>query len=243
MKNFNNKRLACLSFPKFSVGNLNDYRSPTKNFGDDKLMYLILITLILFIAPLFSQEEVREINYQSIKQTIQSGNLDRALKDVEDLLKENPGDATLALYQAEIWLDKGEKLYQKRKYKSAFIEFGKVYKVWSNHAFVRQRYNELKDKSPLMDYQEEKSKPISLVPIGLQGTGNPQVATNDNQGIAGEVNVDNPKPDEELTWKSLAPKEQILYKHIIRLENLMVITVFILGIINISLLYTISKKK
>ncbi len=205
---------------------------------------LILISLI-FMIPLFSQEEVREINYQSIKQTIQSGNLDRALRDVEELLKENPGDATLALYQAEIWLDKGERFYQKRKYKSAFIEFEKVYKVWSNHAFVRQRYNELKDKSPLIDYQEEKSNSISLIPIGLQGTGNPQVATNDNSEITDNVNTDSskPNPDEELTWKSLPLKEQILYKHIIRLENLMVITVFILGIINISLLYIISKKK
>lgn len=199
------------------------------------MKYLILI-ILFFVISLFPQETGREINYQSIKQMIQSGDLDRALIDTEELLKENPGDATLALYQAEIWLNKGERLYQKKKYKSSFAEFEKAYKVWNNHPVVRQRYLELKDKNPLIDSTDDKSL-TSIVPIGLQGTAN-QGSLDNGKNTSSEDFL-----NEAETWKSLDAKDRILYKHIIRLENLIMISLFILGLINISLLYIILKKR
>ena len=190
---------------------------------------IIVIILIFFLTlKVMPQEAVRDINYQTIKLMIQSGDLDKALIDTEELLRENPGDATLALYQAEIWLNKGERLYQKRKYKSALVEFEKVYKVWNNHTLVRQRYLELKDKNPLVDYQDENVNMTPIPPIGLQGNG---------------INLGRTSNDEGDVWKSLEAKDQILYKHIIRLENLLIISLSLLGIINISLLLVIYKKR
>ncbi|MBK8395586.1 MAG: hypothetical protein IPL26_10125 [Leptospiraceae bacterium] len=208
---------------------------PTIRLTLDRILSIILTINLFLIFPLYSQEPVREINYQSIKQKIQAGYLDGALKDTEDLLRENQGDATLELYQAEIWIEKGERYFKRRKYRSSLIEFEKVYKVWSNNGFVRQRYFELKSMQPLVDYEEDNTSLTALVPMGLQGT-------EIRQDLLDESKT-NSSDGEDIDWKSLDAKDRILYRHIIRLENLLVAALLLLGIINVSLLYTISKKK
>lgn len=201
--------------------------------------------LFLFISlSIFSEEEGGQINYQSIRQMIRSGKLEAALKETEDLLADNPGDATLALYQAEIWLEKGEKLYQRRKYKSALVEFEKVYKVWNNHAFVRQRYEELKNKKPLLDAADERPLFSPIVPMGLQGGSIPQnkdpELSEKNKTI--EKSSD-PMRSDEVLLSEMDSKDRLLYRHIIRMENYLIIALTLLGIINISFLFNMSKKK
>ena len=196
---------------------------PTIRLTLDRILSIILTINLFLIFPLYSQEPVREINYQSIKQKIQAGYLDGALKDTEDLLRENQGDATL------------ERYFKRRKYRSSLIEFEKVYKVWSNNGFVRQRYFELKSMQPLVDYEEDNTSLTALVPMGLQGT-------EIRQDLLDESKT-NSSDGEDIDWKSLDAKDRILYRHIIRLENLLVAALLLLGIINVSLLYTISKKK
>lgn len=104
----------------------------------------ILMLSYLLSFPVVSQ--TINSSYTEIEEKIAVGKLDEALKETEEELTEHPADAKLSLYQAKIWVEKGEALYKQRKFKSAFAYYQKAYKVWQTHPVVWERYHELKGK-------------------------------------------------------------------------------------------------
>ena len=88
-----------------------------------RIIFLYFLLLLLLTLPIFSQ--AINSSYAGIEEKIAMGRLDEALKETEAELTEHPADAKLSLFQAKIWVEKGEALYRQRKFKSAFVYYQK----------------------------------------------------------------------------------------------------------------------
>jgi tetratricopeptide (TPR) repeat protein len=109
-----------------------------------------ILLIILFANNLFSQAGDSE-KYSELRSLLDSGDLQVAEETIESLLAKDPGEPKLTLYQTEIWIEKANRFYDQRKFKSAFALYEKAYKNWNSHPVVRKRYFELKDRR-LVDY-------------------------------------------------------------------------------------------
>ena len=169
-----------------------------------------------------------ETRFFHLKQMLNKGEIESVIKQSEELLKEYPADATLALYQAEAYTQRGERFYRRRKFKSAFLDYEKVYKVWQNNLLVQTRYNELKSIPNLKDEPDEIDKNVvsMLVPFGLQG------------GLEKRVSEELAKPKTELSEEA-----KILLEHTKKMENLFFISLLFFGVINLSFLFLLIQRR
>lgn len=161
---------------------------------------------------------------------IQVGEIERAIKTTTELLKDNPSDATLLFYQTEALFERSERNYKRRKFKSAFMDVEKVYKVWQNNILVRQRYDELKNKSNLIDEPDSLEKKFfnTVVPISMMG------------GVEDKLKEGSALNKSE---QGFSEEGKILVQHLERLEILFIFAILIFGIMNAILVYSITRKK
>lgn len=85
-------------------------------------------------------------NYTFIKNIINSGNLYEAEKQINFHKEKDPSSAALTLLQVEVWIERGNREFNKGNYKNAFPYYEKSLKAWPGHPFVRERYNFLSGK-------------------------------------------------------------------------------------------------
>ncbi|WP_370739544.1 tetratricopeptide repeat protein [Leptospira kmetyi] len=113
--------------------------------------FLTGLFLTCFISLTVYSQGTDDSSYQQIRDHIDSNRVTEAQNLLEEWIKINPNDATLQLYQTEIWIQVADQKYKERKLKTAFSYYEKAFANWPNNPSLRSRYMELKDKK-LVDH-------------------------------------------------------------------------------------------
>ncbi|XDD52181.1 tetratricopeptide repeat protein [Leptospira sp. WS92.C1] len=118
-----------------------------------KIVLSFLFIFFLCLSETFGQESDR---YQQIRDYIDSNRIQEAQSLLDEWIKLDPNDATIQLYQTEVWIRVADQKYKDRKFKTAFAYYEKSFANWPNNPSVRARYMELKDKK-LVDHVPSSS--------------------------------------------------------------------------------------
>ncbi|RHX83927.1 tetratricopeptide repeat protein [Leptospira stimsonii] len=135
-------------------------------------------SLVLFFSIGFSgisAQGTEDNRYQQIRDYIDSNRIAEAQSLLDEWIRLDPNDATIQLYQTEVWIRIADQKYKDRKFKTAFVYYEKAFANWPNNPSVRARYIELKDKR-LVDHAN--SSPIlktRFTPFGSQVGENGEV--------------------------------------------------------------------
>ncbi|MDX1959240.1 MAG: hypothetical protein SFU98_11745 [Leptospiraceae bacterium] len=141
------------------------------------LCYLTPVPSPLVPSPSSLNAQTNEgIRYPEIKNFINSNQFDAAQRRLTSELKNNKMDASLDLYQTEIWIGKANILYEKAKFKSAFNFYELAYAKWPSHPVVYKRYNEMRDQK-LVDAQDVNPNVVSLGNIPILPEKKPSLET------------------------------------------------------------------
>jgi len=117
-------------------------------------IFLPIILLAAFAAPIcvpgLSAQNV-DTRYTAIKDLILQRRLDAANTEVERMLKENPNDPSLMLYQTEVWIELGMEHDRAGNQKTALDYYTRAYQYWPSHPVLRKRFLALQGRQGLYD--------------------------------------------------------------------------------------------
>ncbi|TGK50040.1 hypothetical protein EHQ16_12655 [Leptospira kanakyensis] len=133
----------------------------------------------LFVSSTLISQEISEITI-NFRNALKTKNFDLAENLLTEMRKEDLELAKYELLETELWIEKGESLYQNNQFKSAFPYFKNAYERWRTNNFVRDRYNELNSK-----VLKDENSNVNMKNSKIQSAG---LATN-NKEIIGELQI------------------------------------------------------
>lgn len=108
-------------------------------------MIRIVFTFFLLVTSSIYTQESSELTI-NFRNALRAKNFDLAENLLSKMNKEELELARYELLETELWIEKGEALYQNNQFKSSFPYFKNAYERWRTNNFVRDRYNELSSK-------------------------------------------------------------------------------------------------
>ncbi|PJZ45844.1 hypothetical protein [Leptospira brenneri] len=117
-----------------------------------------LLILLLLNLPIFSEEKLDE-DVLLYRKAIREHQFDKAESIFRKLGNDGLSIPNLELLETELWIEKGEYLYQQKQFKSAFPFFKDAYFRWRTNQLVNERYREL--NSTILTDVVSENKPVN----------------------------------------------------------------------------------
>ncbi len=122
--------------------------------------------LYFMILIFLNSEESTISEHSNIKKLIETGQLQKAKKELSLAMQGNENDPTLNFYQTELWIAEGESYFAQGQYKIAMEIYEKAIQEYPSNPLVKSKYKEMVNK---VNNAKSKKGIIPLTPLALQG--------------------------------------------------------------------------